>query len=105
DTLKSHIQLETNQVIDGFFTDEQYTTAFDFNQTLSADTTIYAKISMVETPVPEEPTQPETQPETEIPVKDETPKTGIENYTGLEVLTILLSTTTLIFMRKKENIG
>ena len=98
DTLKSHIQLETNQVIDGFFTDEQYTTAFDFNQTLSADTTIYAKISMVETPVPEEPTQPET----EIPVKDETPKTGIENYTGLAVLTILLSTTTLIFMRKKR---
>ena len=51
---------------------------------------------MVETPVPEEPTQPET----EIPVKDETPKTGIENYTGLAVLTILLSTTTLIFMSR-----
>ena len=99
DFLKSHIELQENYVIDGYYTDEQYTTEFDFNKTLDADTTIYAKISMVETTVPEENQQAET------PVKDETPKTGIENYLGLAILTILLSAIIIVSMRKKEKIG
>ena len=101
DTLNSHISLEENQVIDGYFTDAQFTTEFDFSKTIDADATIYAKISTAQTPAPEEPTT-ESKPEIETPVKDETPKTGITNYTGLAVLTILASSATLLFISKKK---
>ncbi len=91
DLLKSHIKLEENQTIDGFYTDANFTTAFDFNVPINADTTVYAKISKVET----------TAPETNTPVKDETPKTGVENYLGIAVLTVLFSTIAIICMKKK----
>ncbi len=92
DLLKSHIKLEGNEVIDGFYTDANYATAFDFNVPISADTSVYAKISKIET----------TVPETNTDVKDETPKTGVENYLGIAVLTILFSTTVIISMKKKK---
>ena len=90
DFLKSHIKLEDNYVIDGFFTDALYLAAFNFNEPLNADTTIYAKISKVETPAPE------------VEQKDETPKTGVQNYLGIAVLGILFSATIIIFMKKKD---
>lgn len=92
DLLKSHIQLEDNFKIDGFFTDAQYSNEFDFKDSLNADTTIYAKISKVEISVPE----------INKEVKDETPKTGIKSYLGIAVLVILFSLTIIIFMKKKE---
>ena len=97
DLVKSHIVLEDNEQIDGYYTDANYTTEFNFNNPLNADTTIYAKISTVETTVPE------TKPETEE--KDETPKTGVENYLGLAVLVIVLSSTVMISMKKKNREG
>ena len=99
DLAKSHIVLEENEQVDGFFTDANYTTEFNFNDPLNTDTTIYAKISKVETPV-EEP-QPEPQPE----IKDETPKTGVENYLGVAILTILLSSICIVSMKKKNRKG
>ena len=97
DLVKSHIVLEDNEQIDGYYTDTNYTTEFNFNNPLNADTTIYAKISTVETTVPE------TKPETEE--KDETPKTGVENYLGLAILVIVLSSTVMISMKKKNREG
>ena len=97
DLVSSHIVLEDNQQIDGFYTSADYTTEFNFNDPLNADTTIYAKISTVEATVPEEPVQ---EPETEV--KDETPKTGVENYLGLAVLTIILALTIIVGMKSKE---
>ena len=94
DLVSSHIVLEDNQQIDGYYADANYTTEFNFNDPLNADTTIYAKISIVEAIVPE------TKPETEE--KDETPKTGVENYLGLAVLVIMLSSTVMISMKKKN---
>ena len=94
DLVSSHIVLEDNQQIDGYYADANYTTEFNFNDPLNADTTIYAKISIVEATVPE------TKPETEE--KDETPKTGVENYLGLAVLVIMLSSTVMISMKKKN---
>ena len=94
DLAKSHIVLEENEQVDGFYTDANYTAEFNFNDPLNTDTTIYAKISKVEIPVQE----PETQPE----IKDETPKTGVENYLGIAILTILLSSICIISMKKKN---
>ena len=96
DLVKSHIVLEDNEQIDGFYTSADYTTEFNFNDPLNADTTIYAKISTVEATVPEEETKPEVEE------KDETPKTGIENYLGLAVLAIIFSSTVMISMKKKN---
>ena len=96
DLVKSHIVLEDNEQIDGFYTSADYTTEFNFNDPLNADTTIYAKISTVEATVPEEETKPEVEE------KDETPKTGVENYLGLAVLAIIFSSTVMISMKKKN---
>ena len=101
DLAKSHIVLEENTKIDGFYTDAGYTTEFNFDNPLNADTTIYAKISKIEATTPE--TNPETTvPETNQGQKDETPKTGVENYLGVAVLAIILSTGTIILMKKKK---
>lgn len=94
DLLKSHITLEDNYEITGFFTDEGYTNAFDFNSTLDTDTTIYAKISAIEVEEPEN-----TVPEEE---KDDVPKTGVQSYIGIAVLAILFATSTIAYMRRKE---
>ena len=96
DLVKSHIVLEDNEQIDGFYTNADYTTEFNFNDPLNADTTIYAKISIVEATVPEEETKPEVEE------KDETPKTGVENYLGLAVLAIVFSSVVMISMKKKN---
>lgn len=95
DLVSSHIVLEDNEKIDGYYTSADYTTEFNFNEALNADTTIYAKISTVEATEPEEPVQ---QPE----VKDETPKTGVENYLGLAIFVIIISSIAMIFMKKKN---
>ena len=98
DLVKTHIVLEEDEQIDGYYTDANYTTAFDFNNVLNADTTIYAKISKIETTQPE----PETKPETSQGEKDETPKTGVENYLGIAILTIILASAVMITMKKKN---
>ncbi len=101
DLAKSHIVLEENTKIDGFYTDAGYTTEFNFDNPLNTDTTIYAKISKIETTTPE--TKPETTvPETNQGQKDETPKTGMKNYIGIAVLALVLSTGTIILMKKKK---
>ena len=98
DLLKSHIKLEENHVIDGFYRDANYTTEFNFNDPINTDTTVYAKISKVEETVPE----PEIEPETNNGEKDETPKTGIENYLGISVLTLLFSLAIIIAIKSKK---
>ena len=100
DLLSSHIKLEENYKIDGFFTDAEYNTAFNFNDPINADTTIFAKISKVETPLPETEPEPETEITTEE--KDETPKTGVENYLGISVLTIIISLAVIVTIKNKK---
>ena len=96
DLLKTHIKLGENQVVDGFYTDANFANAFDFNNPITTDTTVYAKISKVETTVPE------TTPEVNNGVKDETPKTGVQNYLGIAVLTILFSVIAIATINKKN---
>ena len=96
DLLKTHIKLGENQVVDGFYTDANFANAFDFNNPITTDTTVYAKISKVETTIPE------TTPEVNNGVKDETPKTGVQNYLGIAVLTILFSVIAIATINKKN---
>lgn len=91
DLLKSHLTIAKGYQLNGFFTDAQYTNEFDFNKTIDVDTSIYAKISKIEN------TQI-TQP------KDETPKTGVENYLGIALCTILFSIAAVILLMKKKDI-
>ena len=108
DLLKSYIEMEENYTIDGFYRDSNYTTEFNFDDPINTDTTVYVKISKVETPIPEEkPEQtpeekPEQTPGVENQVKDETPKTGVESHLGIAVLTILLATLTIFAIRNKS---
>lgn len=89
--LKSHINIEENYVLDGFFTDPDYTNKFDFSNPLNEDTTIYAKISEVEVENEEE----------IVPEKDETPKTGVENHLGISVIIIIISIAAVIYINRK----
>ncbi len=91
DLLKSHIKLGENQVIDGFYTDSNYTTLFYFDNPINSDTSVYAKVSSVE-----------KQPEINNEVKDETPKTGGGNYLGIAILTIIFSIGIIISIKNKK---
>ena len=91
DFLKPYITVAENYEIAGFFTNAEYTEEFNFNNPLSADTTIYAKIAEIQNNVPA----------TEIQEsKDETPKTGSESYLGIAIITILFSILAIAFLRK-----
>ena len=103
ETLDSYIDLAENTKIDGYYTDEAFTKEFDFSKTLDADTTIYARISKIETPAEEDDSKDEV---TEKPVpedeKDDIPKTGDNNYVGIAVLAILFSSVAIVGISKKK---
>ena len=71
---------------------------FDFNAKLDTDTTIYARTTKIENEKPVEPEKPEVNEEE----KDDVPKTGVESYLGLAILTIIASTAGIVYMKKKE---
>ena len=75
----------TGYTIDGFFTDPNYTTEYNFATPFVTNTTLYAKLSTITTQV-----------------KDVTPKTGIEDYLGIPVLVIALSVFGIIALKRKE---
>ena len=97
--VKSHIILDNKYKIDGLYADAEYKTEFDFNNAITTDTTIYAKISEVPTEEPEK--EPEEVVEEE---KDDTPKTGVNSYLGLATFIIALSVAGIIFTKKRNNV-
>lgn len=103
ETLDSYIDLAENTKIDGYYTDEAFTKEFDFSKTLDADTTIYARISKIETPAEEDDSKDEV---TEKPApeenKDDVPKTGDNNYVGIAVLAILFSSVAIVGISRKK---
>ena len=103
ETLDSYIDLAENTKIDGYYTDEAFTKEFDFSKTLDADTTIYARISKIETPTEEDDSKDEV---TEKPApedeKDDIPKTGDINYVGIAVLAILFSSVAIVGISRKK---
>ena len=99
DMLKSHIDVSSSYTVEGFYTDADFTTKFDFNNTITKDTTIFVKIIKVQ-----ENTNNTTNTVEKVE-KDNTPKTGIESYLGIAVLTVLFSATTIVLMKNKNKKG
>ena len=87
--IEERINLETlgltGYAIEEFFTDEAYTTVYNFETPFADSTTLYAKLVTIE-----------MQP------KDVSPKTGIEDYLGIPVLVIVISVVGIVTLKRKE---
>ena len=108
DLLKSHIELKENHKIDGFYLDDKFTKPFDFNDVLNSDITIYAKISEEKNTENNEDNKKEENivenEEEKIEnnkEKDETPKTGVENYLGIAIFAIVVSCIIGYYVKKE----
>lgn len=101
--LKAHVTVPENYQLDGFFTDADYTNAFDFSTVLDSNTTIYAKIS--EVPAPEPEPEPEPEPPVQEPEKDDVPKTGAQNYLEVAILAVVVSSMGMYYTFKKNRRG
>ena len=100
--LRTHVELEEGYELVGFFTDKEYKQEFDFSKSLTTDTTIYAKVSKIEESKPEEeikPEEPEKEPE-EKPELDNVPQTGVQDYLGIAILSLLVSIAGLVYIEK-----
>lgn len=101
DSIKAQLNVAEGYVIDGFYTDNQYTAKFNFNNKIDVNTTLYAKVSAEEKQ--EEVSNSENTVEEENKgEKDETPKTGVANYAGIAVLVIAISAATLFVIIKNR---
>lgn len=97
--LEEYVELEENYEVEGFYTDKDFTKKFDFNEELSKDTVIYIKISEIDQEDIVDDEQETEEPELE---KDDVPKTGVESYLSLAIISIIISTTGIIYIRKKR---
>ena len=95
--LKSHIKIDNGYEVEGFYTNIELTNKFDFTKPVNSETTIFVKLSKIEETETEEKVENTTKVE-----KDETPKTGIENYLGLAVITLLISSGAIVLINNKN---
>ena len=95
DEVRSYIDLNSlglgNYTLDGFYVDKDFTTAYDFTQVFEDDTTIYAKLTLVE-----QPSEPLPQEQ------DSTPKTGYANTLEIALSVIAISAIGLVVLNRKE---
>lgn len=91
--VKSKIDLSNlglnNYTLNGFYSDKEFNTEFDFTKPITADTTIYAKLTLTETP--KEP----------VKEKDETPKTGVTNNLPIAVSIFVISIMSVVLFKNK----
>ena len=98
--LKSHIKIDNGYEVEGYYTNIELTNKFDFTKPVNSETTIFVKLSKIEE---KEETENEEKVENTTKVeKDETPKTGIENYLGLAVITLLISSGAIVLINNKN---
>ena len=98
DFAKSYITIDESYKIEGFYTDEDLKTSFNFNEPINADISIYVKILKSE----EENITNNVEKNTIIDEKDETPKAGVYSYLGIAILVIVLSSIGIILINKKR---
>ena len=96
--LKSHITVEEGYKIEGYYTDEAYTNKFDFTNPINSDITIYVRIAEIPQEEPEQ--KPEEKPEDQAPEKDDVPKTGVDNYSGIAILAMVVSLGSIFLIKK-----
>ena len=98
--LKSHIKIDSGYEVEGFYTNIELTNKFDFSKPVNAETTIFVKLSKIEEKVETE-TEEKVENTNKVE-KDETPKTGVENYLGLAVITLLISSGAIVLINNKN---
>ena len=98
--LKSHIKIDSGYEVEGFYTNIELTNKFDFSKPVNAEITIFVKLSKIEEKVETE-TEEKVENTNKVE-KDETPKTGVENYLGLAVITLLISSGAIVLINNKN---
>ena len=87
DTIRSQINLEAlelnNYTIEGFYLDNEFLNKIEFPRTFSEDTTIYAKLNLIEE-------------------QDSTPKTGTQSALSIALLAIAVSIIAISALKRKE---
>ncbi len=76
----------TGYSIDGFYSDEELKTAFDFSKEITEDTAMYAKLSEVKA---------------QEPAKDTTPKTGMGYGIEIAFVALMVSTIAIAVLKRK----
>lgn len=108
ETVKNNVSLAEDQTIDGFYADSAYETAFDFSKAISANTTIYVKIALVDDTDDVTPPTDTTEDDTTVPSeevegeKDETPKTGVVSFVGVAIAILAIGTVSLVALKRKD---
>ena len=102
DYIESQLGLAKGYTVEGFYTDKDYTSKFDFSKAISADTTLYAKVTEEQKQAENTTTENVVETEENEGEKDETPKTGVANYVGIAALIIVASVATIYFIRKNR---
>ncbi len=108
ETVKNNVSLAEDQTIDGFYADSAYETAFDFSKAISANTTIYVKVALVDDTGDVTPPTDTTEDDTTVPSeevegeKDETPKTGVVSFVGVAIAILAIGTVSLVALKRKD---
>lgn len=109
--VKSKINLQnlnlSNYTLEGFYSDAEFKSEFDFTNPIMANTTIFAKLTLNPTTDNNENNNDNntTIEETKKPnkEKDETPKTGVKSNLGIAISVIVISTISIILLKRKNS--
>ena len=105
--VKSHIKVESGYQIEGYFTDAEYKNKFDFTNPITQNTIIFVKTTEIQENTNNTQVENTTEVEntTQEVKKDNTPKTGIQNYIGIAVFVVLFSTGAIVILNNKYKKG
>ena len=100
ETIKSHIKIEEGYEVEGYYTDVEFKNKYDLNTAITSKTTIFVKLTEIKEEIVQE--EPKTEEKVE---KDNTPKTGVENYTVIAMITLILAITGLGIINNRSKRG
>ena len=100
ETIKSHIKIDEGYEVEGYYTDVDFKNKYDLNTAITQETTIFVKLTEVKEEVVVE--EPKTEEKVE---KDNTPKTGVENYTGIAIITLIFAIAGLVVINNRSKRG
>ena len=86
--------------MEGYYTDVDFKNKYDLNTAITQETTIFVKLTEVKEEVVVE--EPKTEEKVE---KDNTPKTGVENYTGIAIITLIFAIAGLVVINNRSKRG
>ena len=100
ETIKSHIKVDEGYEVEGYYTDVEFKNKYDLNTAITSKTTIFVKLTEIKEEIVQE--EPKTEEKEE---KDNTPKTGVENYLGVAMITLILAIAGLGIINNRSKRG